>query len=170
MKALVLIFGFLVHASCPAAIPLGVEVFKMPGVNNPMGIETADYSFSTWDSDAGYQIRGGHSNGNHISHTAKYGGINNVERVFLIESYFCGVKSVDLVLQMGPLRHAESQRRTYYRIVFASDLSEVVSEFYDPSVAAVNAVIPMQSAEGTPEPELGGEIVCDGPTPNAVYP
>ncbi|MGO1541839.1 MAG: hypothetical protein ACTH0Y_02150 [Luteimonas sp.] len=170
MKIILLIFGLLIHTSCPAAIPLGAEVFKRPGINNPMGIETANYNFSTRNSDDGYKIQGTHSNGNHISHTTKYGVINNVERIFVVESYFCDAESVDLVLQMGPLRHAETQRRMYYRIVFASDFSEVISEFYDPSVAAVNAVVPMQSAEGTPEPELGGEIVCDGSTPNVVYP
>lgn len=91
-------------------------------------------------------------------------------RIFTVESDFCGEKTVDLVLQMEPSRHSETQRWRYYRVVFSSDLGEAVSEFYDPSVAAVNAVVPMQAAEGLPDPYLNGKIVCDGSTPKVAYP
>lgn len=162
--------ALLLSAPSYGEVPPGVEVFRRAGLDAPMKIETSNHSFSVWSSDDGYHIRGRHSNGNRIAHTTMHGGINNVDRVFMVESYFCGEKFVDLVLQMNPLRHAETQRRRYYRIVFSSDLTEVVSEFYDPSVAAVNAVAPMQAVEGIPEPELGGQIVCDGSTPKVVYP
>ena len=170
MKMFFLASTLLFSAPCSAEIPLGTEIFKRPGLGTPMEIKTSRYIFSINQIDGAHLIEGEHPNGNSITHTVEDGGVKNIQRAFVVESHFCGAKFIDLVLQMGPGRHDETQQLSYYRIIFSSDLGSVVSEFYDPSVAAVNGVLPMQSAVGVPSPDLGGEIVCDGSTPKVVYP
>lgn len=170
MKIIILTSIFLLSTTSFSEIPLGVEIFKRPGLGTPMEIKTSRYGFSIENKDGTHFIKGTHPNGSNILHTIRDGGVKNIQRIFLVESHFCGEKFVDLVLQMNPSRYEETQQRSYYRIVFSSDLSSVISEFYDPSVAAVNAIVPMQSAEGVPSPDLDGELVCDGSTPKAVYP
>ncbi len=169
MRKVLIVVVCLLSWPSLAEIPMGVEVFKRPGLASPMEIRTERYRFTIENIDGVHFIKA-EGFGTHIAHEVRDGGVKNVRRLFVVESHACGESFVDLVLQMDPSRNEESPRRSYYRIVFSSDLGRTVSEFYDPSVAAVHAVLPLQNVEGLEEPDLGGKILCDGATPEVIYP
>ncbi|WP_202905359.1 hypothetical protein, partial [Luteimonas abyssi] len=152
-------------ATCFAELPVGVEVYTIAGLDAPMKIEKKDYQFYLYENDGSHSISGRRSNGKEIDHTIDDAGVGRVERIFAIDSQPCGTSSIDLVLQIAPSPSSESDRRNYYRIVFDSNLDNVVSEFYDPSIAAVNAILPLQSVEGTTDSETGRKIICNGSKP-----
>src|SRR5690625_1287876 len=170
MNKLLLVLACFLSPLCLAEVPIGVEVFKKPGLRSPMEIKTSSYHFTVEESHGMHLIKGMHVHGGSVAHEIHDGGVKNVRRLFVLESHACGAKFIDLVLQMEPGEYEESGHWRYYRIVFSSDLTEVVSEFYDPSVSAIYAVLPIQNVEGLEEPELGSKIVCDGPVPTVVYP
>ncbi|KAB7769644.1 hypothetical protein CKY51_05715 [Xanthomonas maliensis] len=92
-------------------------------------------------------------------------GFSNIERLFYVESHGCGSASIDVVLQLGPEANDDILRRSYYRVMFSRDLSSVVSAFFDPSVDAANAVLPIQTVKDIVSSEHKEFIACDGSAP-----
>ncbi|NZA28123.1 hypothetical protein H0E84_17225 [Luteimonas sp. SJ-92] len=165
MNALALVIGTCVAAGCSAKLPVGAELFVPPGLSSPMSVEIRDYKFSLRESDSGKLVTGTFSGGSDIEHSLAQAGFDKVERIFALESHGCGSNSIDLVIQTGPEKTADIHTRNHYRIVFSADLSTVITEFFDPSVSAANAVLPLQSVEGISDPTTGARIVCIGTTP-----
>lgn len=90
---------------------------------------------------------------------------NYAERLFALESHGCGRTTIDLVIQMGPGKYGDVITRRYYRYVFSKNLKSLISEFHDPSVLALNAVLPIQTVENIPSPKNGRAITCKGSVP-----
>ncbi|MFT4256658.1 MAG: hypothetical protein QM599_06855 [Pseudoxanthomonas sp.] len=124
-----------------------------------------DYKFSLDESMSGKKIVGSFSEEEKIKYNLPEAGFDKVERLFVLESHGCGGNSIDLVIQIGPGNQADIRTRDYYRIVFSVDLKSVVSSFYDPSISAANAVLPLQSVEGMPSPATGEKITCNDSVP-----
>jgi hypothetical protein len=142
------------------------ELFKPARLGDPISIETREYRFSVTESGESSVVAGKSASGDSIKHELPHIWTNKIERLFALESQGCGGNSIDLVIQIGPGRNADVAKRIYYRIAFSRDLGRVIAEFYDPSVSATNAVLPIQSVEGAPDPDTGQMIICDGPKPS----
>lgn len=168
MSALVLLMASCAAAACPVELRAGAELFVPPGINSPMSVEIQSYKFSLHESESGKLVSGAFSGGAEIEHALSEAGFDKVERIFALESHGCDGNSVDLVIQTGPGKNADVRTRSHYRIVFSMDLSAVIAEFYDPSISAANAVLPLQSVEGMSDPETGERIICNGTTPVVV--
>uniref|UniRef100_UPI0033416349 hypothetical protein n=1 Tax=Castellaniella defragrans TaxID=75697 RepID=UPI0033416349 len=148
-------------------LPTGAEIFMREDPDNPMTVEKDKYRFTLNHpgSYSGTMIKGEISGEVKITHAVDGATFQHAERLFALNSHGCGGRSIDLVIQLGPGKYGDIQQRDYYRIVFSTDLESVISEFYDPSVSALNAVFPIQSIEGTPSPETGEKIICKGDIP-----
>lgn len=136
-------------------------------IDRPMTIKKGNYTFTTEKTSSfrGNVIEAKLLGKSMLRIEDDNPSLDNAERLFALESHGCDHTTIDLVIQMGPGKNGDIITRSYYRYVFSTDLKSVISEFYDPSVLAVNAVLPIQTVEGIPSPEDGGRIVCRGNVP-----
>ncbi|WP_457007985.1 hypothetical protein [Luteimonas sp. A537] len=138
----------------------------MPKIDRGMLIKTSEYQFELKPSpDQFYVIEGTSGNGARIKHKLMEPHFSRAERMFVVENHSCGAKHIDLVIQTGPSQNADIIERNYYRVVFSQDLSSVVSEFFDPSVAVANAVLPLQTIGVIAKESTEIEISCKDNSP-----
>ncbi|MCD7099390.1 hypothetical protein [Stenotrophomonas sp. MMGLT7] len=165
MKANFLAVLLLTSCFAYAEVPSGSEIFTPETLSKGMSVESDGYKFEVEHSRDGTYLLARASSGKINKVKLPEAGLSNMERLFYVSSNGCGGKSVDAVIQIGPESHADLEFRSFYRIIFSRDLSSVISEFFDPSVSVVNAVLPIQTVEGIEDKETKEKIVCEGSKP-----
>lgn len=61
--------------------------------------------------------------------------------ISLLESFHCGVRHVEVVLRLPPPRTADRAEFSYIRVIFDAKMMQSKVQFFDVSVAALNAVV-----------------------------
>ncbi|WP_457009873.1 hypothetical protein [Luteimonas sp. A537] len=130
-----------------------------------MTVEISEYKFSLSEAENDYVINGYGPKGSSIEHKLSHAEFQSSERLFAMRSYACNSSTIDLVIQIGPTKNADIFKRDYYRVVFSPELGSVIAQFYDPSIAEANAVLPLQSVEGLVKGKTGMKIACNGTMP-----
>ncbi|WP_158685914.1 hypothetical protein [Achromobacter spanius] len=152
------------------AIPSNAELFMREMTGRPMTVKKGNYAFTIENASStrGKAIEAKLMGKSILKITNDDPNLENTERLFAVESHGCNENTIDLVIQTGPRKNDDIITRSYYRYVFSIDLKSIVAEFYDPSVLALNAVLPIQTVEGIPSPEDGKKIVCKDDIPVVV--
>lgn len=150
-----------------AELPQGAELFTPPGLDGILSVETAEYRFglSPVGDGGGYVLDGEGPSGAAISQPLGDDSPMQPDRLFLIDSNGCGGASIDLVIRLAPPETGDLRQYNYYRVVMQPDLGAIIAEFYDPSIAAANAVLPLQTVEDMRDPSTGQAITCEGTVP-----
>lgn len=148
-------------------MPQNSELFMRGTIDRPMTVKKDNYTFTIEYSAStqGKEIKAKLLGRSILKILNDNPSLDNTERLFILESHGCNRKTIDLVIQTGPRKNDDIITRSYYRYVFSPDLKFLVSEFYDPSILAINAVLPIQTVEGIPSPEDGMAIVCKDNVP-----
>lgn len=156
------LIAFAVLSLAPQAraqIALGQEVYSA----NPQFIETKDLRVAVEAiDDVTYLIL---TTNKAKAETRQFlwdaGSPIQPDRLYLQRSHLCGRGFVDLVLRIPPPRYGDIRSYSYERLVFSDDLSQLVTQMQDGSVAAANAVLPLQVF--TLNPETSGFDFPDTP-------
>ncbi|MBN6149859.1 hypothetical protein JR065_05870 [Xanthomonas sp. AmX2] len=161
--ALVLLLpaSFLLQAKAPQ----NSEIFTPESLSSGMSLEANGYRFEIVESGGVTALLAKSPSGMKKTVELHDAGFSRPERLFYVKSHGCNIESIDVVIQFAPEPNEDIKYRNYYRIVFAKDMSSVVSEFFDPSVAAANAVLPIQSVRNLEDKYTKEKITCKGSKP-----
>ncbi|WP_341809235.1 hypothetical protein WMO32_19520 [Xanthomonas oryzae pv. oryzicola] len=165
MKILISIILSLVFFPAHANPQDGAQIFIPEKLSEGMSLKANGYRFEIVRDEENTSLIARSPAGK--EETVKLGkaGFSKIERLFYLESHGCGSESIDIVIQVGPEANDEIIRRSYYRIIFSREITKVISKFFDPSVDAANAVLPIQTVEGLVSSESKDFISCNGSRP-----
>lgn len=141
------------------------EIFTPESLNSGMSLESDGYHFEVMESEGAASLVAKAPTGAKKTVRLQEAGFSKLERLFYTKSHACGISSVDVIIQLGPDENDDIKYRSYYRIVFSKDLKSVISEFFDPSISAANAVLPLQTVENLKNNGTKEMITCEGTKP-----
>ncbi len=165
MKKLVLALLLLMPLALRAEMAQNSEIFTPETLSGGMSLESNGYRFEIIKSEEMNILLAKSPAGIKKEVKLPAAGFSRPERLFYVKSYGCGAESIDVVIQLAPEPDDDVKYRSYYRIILSKDMSLVVSEFFDPSVSTVNAVLPIQSVKGLGNIDGREKIICHGPKP-----
>ncbi|MGS0515871.1 hypothetical protein ACQR5T_00955 [Xanthomonas oryzae pv. oryzicola] len=141
------------------------EIFTPESLNSGMSLDSDGYHFEIMESEGAASLVAKSQTGAKKIVKIQEAGFSRLERLFYTKSHACGISSVDVIIQLGPDENDDIKKRNYYRIVFSKDIKSVISEFFDPSIAAANAVLPLQTVENLKNNDTKDMITCEGTKP-----
>lgn len=162
---LFLLAALLTGSAAFADLPAGAEFFLPPGLDGIMAVESDDVRFALLPNEGDFTVEAAQGDRPPASFDWPDSAPLNPDRLFLARSRACGTETADLIIRLVPPELADLQDYTYYRMVFAPDLTQILTHFYDPTVAAFNAVLPLQKVIGDAHQGEDTALVCDGSLP-----
>lgn len=141
------------------------EIFTPETLNSGMSLTSDGFYFEITGSGGASALLAKSPSGSTKEVKLPNAGFSKPERLFYVRSYGCEAESIDVIIQLAPESNDDIKYRNYYRIIFSKDITSVISQFFDPSVSAANAVLPIQSVKNLESTYTKEKIICSGSKP-----